>query len=103
MIKIETAIKILETVFTYDVGVYAVLVGFILFRMRKEGYNPFGPYAKSSLSLGVDARFLTQLGKRYSEIFEAKKVKVAYEMVLWVGVITFSISFLLAVILAIQH
>ena len=29
MMKIETAIKILETVFTYDVGVYAVLLGFI--------------------------------------------------------------------------
>ena len=103
MMKIETAIKIVETLFTYDIGAYAVLVGFILLRMRKEGYNPFGPYARPSLSLGVDVRFLTQLGKRYSEIFEAKKVKVAYEVVLWVGVITFSISFLLTVISAIQH
>jgi hypothetical protein len=103
MMKIEIATKIIENLSIYDIGVYAVLVGFILFRMRKEGYNPFGPYAKSSLSLGVDVRFLTHLGKRYSEIFEAKKIKVAYEVVLWVRVISFSVRFLLAVISAIQH
>jgi hypothetical protein len=101
--KLETAMKIIEKVFTYDIGVYAVLVGFILFRMRKEGYNPFGPYAKSSLSLAVDVRYLTHLGKRYSETFGTRNIKVAYELALWVGVISFSVLFALAVISATQH
>lgn len=101
--KLETAMKIIEKVFTYDIGVYAVLVGFILLRMRKEGFNPFGPYAKSSLSLAVDVRFFTHLGKRYSETFGTRNIKVAYELALWVGVISFSVLFALAVISAIQH
>lgn len=101
--KIQTAIKILEPVFIYDVGIYAVLLGFILLRMRKEGYIPFGSYAKSPLSLAVDVRFLPDLGKRYAEIFGGKKIKIAYEIVLWVGVINFSGIFVLAVISAIQQ
>jgi uncharacterized membrane protein len=103
MIKIETAINAIEKLLIWDVGAFAILVGFILLRIRRAGHDPVGAYAKSRLSLAVDVRFLTHLGKRYSEIFGSRKIKAAYETVLWVGVIGFCISFILAVISAIQH
>jgi hypothetical protein len=100
---LETTTKTLEQILIWDIGVYAVLLGFILFKIRRSGYDPVSEYAKSRITLAVDVRFLTQLGKRYSEIFESNTIKTAYETALWVGVIGFCVNFVLVVVSAVQH
>jgi len=103
MMTLETITKLLEQILKWDIGAYAVLLGFILFKIRRSGYDPVSEYARSRFTLAVDVRFLTQLGKRYSEIFESKTIRIAYEAVLWVGAIGFCVYFALVVVSAVQY